>query len=129
MAQGCDAAPSCQIMEITKKRRLSDIVLGFFLLSHPGPVLMHIIAVTLFALLAAWPHFVWGVIALVVAAHAAMQLSIAVLNDYCDRRLDAVSKPTKPIPRGLVRPGEALFTGILLIIVMVVLLLPLNRLA
>src|SRR6266700_2234344 len=27
MAQGCDAAPSCQIMEITKKRRLSDIVL------------------------------------------------------------------------------------------------------
>ncbi len=112
-----------------KQRHPSEIALGFFLLSHPGPVLMHIIAVMLFALLAAWPHFVWGVIALVVAAHAAMQLSIAVLNDYCDRRLDAVSKPTKPIPRGLVRPGEALFTGILLIIVMVVLLLPLNRLA
>ena len=116
-------------MEIIKKRRLSDIILGFFLLSHPGPVLLHIIAVTLFALLAAWPHFAWGIIALVVAAHAAMQLSIATLNDYCDRRLDAVSKPGKPIPRGLVRPGEALFSGLLLIVVMVVLLLPLQRLA
>ena len=116
-------------MEITKKRRLSDIILGFFLLSHPGPVLLHIIAVTLFALLAAWPRFAWGVIALVVAAHTAMQLSIAMLNDYCDRRLDTASKPAKPIPRGLVRPEEALFSGLLLIVVMMVLLLPLNRLA
>src|SRR5229473_339903 len=116
-------------MEITKKRRLSDIILGLFLLSHPGPVLLHIIAVTLFALLAAWPRFAWGIIALVVAAHAAMQLSIAMLNDYCDRQLDAESKPGKPIPRGLVRPGEALFCGLLLIVVMVLLLLPLHRLA
>ena len=116
-------------MEITKKRRLSDIILGLFLLSHPGPVLLHIIAVTLFALLAAWPHFAWGIIALVVAAHAAMQLSIAMLNDYCDRQLDAESKPGKPIPRGLVRPVEALFCGLLLIVVMVLLLLPLHRLA
>jgi len=129
MDQGCDAAPSCKIMEITKKRRLNEIALGFFLLSHPGPVLLHIIAVTLFALLAAWPHFAWGIIALVVAAHAAMQLSIATLNDYCDRQLDAVSKPGKPIPGGLVRPGEALFSGLLLIVVMVLLLLPLHRLA
>src|SRR6266705_1051919 len=129
MAQGCDAAPSCQIMEITKKRRLSDIVLGLFLLSHPGPVLLHIIAVTLFALLAAWPRLAWGIIALVVAAHAAMQLSIAMVNDYSDRQLDAESKPGKPIPRGLVRPVEALFCGLLLIVVMVLLLLPLHRLA
>src|SRR6266705_1327195 len=129
MAQGCDAAPSCQIMEITKKRRLSDIVLGLFLLSHPGPVLLHIIAVTLFALLAAWPRLAWGIIALVVAAHAAMQLSIAMVNDYSDRQLDAESKPGKPIPRGLVRPVEALFCGLLLIVVIVLLLLPLHRLA
>jgi len=116
-------------MEITKKRRLSDIIQGFFLLSHPGPVLLHIIAVTLFALLAAWPHFALGIIALVVSAHAAMQLSIATLNDYCDRQLDAESKPGKPIPAGLVRPGEALFSGLLLVVVMVLLLLPLPRLA
>jgi len=115
--------------EIIKKRHPSEIALGFFLLSHPGPVLLHIIGVTLFALLAALPHPVWGVVALVIAAHTAMQLSIATLNDYCDRQLDAASKPSKPIPRGLVRPREALIAGILLVVIMVALLLPLNRLA
>jgi 4-hydroxybenzoate polyprenyltransferase len=113
-------------MEIVKKRRLSEIMQGFFLLSHPLPVLLHIVAVTIFALLAAWPHILWNVVALVVAAHAAMQLSIAVLNDYCDRRLDAVSRQDKPIARGLVRPQEALIAGVLLAVVMVLLLLPLN---
>ncbi len=113
-------------MEIVKKRRPSEIVLGFFLLIHPLPVLLHILAVTAFALLAAWPHILWSVVALVVAAHAAMQLSIAVLNDYCDRHLDAVSKRDKPIARGLVRPQEALIVGALLAVAMVLLLLPLN---
>jgi len=58
-----------------------------------------------------------------------MQLSIATLNDYCDRQLDAASKPSKPIPRGLVRPREALIAGLVLMMIMVALLLPLNRLA
>jgi 4-hydroxybenzoate polyprenyltransferase len=113
-------------MEIVRKRRPAEIALGFFLLSHPLPVLLHVVAVLIFALLAAWPHFAWNVIALVVAAHAAMQLSIAVLNDYCDRRLDADSRHDKPIPRGLVRPHEALLAGVLLAVAMVLLLLPLN---
>jgi 4-hydroxybenzoate polyprenyltransferase len=116
-------------MQTIHKRRLSEIAQGFFLLAHPGPVLVHTIAVTLFALLASWPHFVWGTIALVVAAHTAMQLSIAALNDYCDRNLDAVSKKNKPIPLGWVRPREALIAGLLLIVLMVLLLLPLNPLA
>src|SRR5207302_7933739 len=70
-------------MEIVKKRRLNEIILGFFLLSHPVPVMFHIIAVTLFTLLAAWQHPVWSVIVLVIAAHTAMQVSIAMINDYC----------------------------------------------
>jgi len=113
-------------MEIVKKRRLSEIALGFFLLSHPLPVLLHILAVTGLAFLAAWPHSAWNVIALIVAAHTAMQLSIATLNDYCDRHLDAVSKKDKPIVHGLVRPQEALLVGILFAVAMVLLLLPLN---
>lgn len=116
-------------MEMVRKRRPGEIALGFFLLCHPGPVLFHILAVTLIALLAAWPHVIWGVLALVVVAHTAMQLSIAVLNDYCDRDLDARGKPDKPIPRGLVRPREALIAGLLLIALMLLLLLPLNPLA
>lgn len=115
-------------MEIVHKRRPGDIARGFFLLSHPGPVLVHIVAVTVFALLAAWPRFIWSTIALVVAAHAAMQVSIAMLNDYCDRKVDALGKKTKPIPLGWVRPRETLIAGLGMIVLMVLLLLPLNKL-
>ena len=116
-------------MQITKKRTFNDIILGFFLLSHPIPVFFHIIAVTIFALLAAWPHFIWSVIVLVIAAHAAMQVSIAMLNDFCDWRIDAQSKPEKPIVRGLILPHEALIAGLLMIAIMLVLLIPLPPLA
>jgi 4-hydroxybenzoate polyprenyltransferase len=113
-------------MEISRKRHPTKTLRGFFLLCHPLPVLFHILAVTSLALLAAWPHVIWKVLVLVVVAHTAMQLSIATLNDYCDRHLDAASKKDKPIVQGLVRPYEALFIGILLAVVMVLLLLPFN---
>ena len=118
-----------QSMQITKKRTFNDILLGFYLLSHPIPVLFHIVAVTIFTLLAAWPHFTWNVIVLVIAAHAAMQVSIAMINDYCDRDTDALSKPEKPIPRGLIYPREALIAGLLMIVIMLVLLIQLPVLA
>ncbi|HLI05426.1 MAG TPA: UbiA family prenyltransferase [Ktedonobacteraceae bacterium] len=116
-------------MEIAGKRRLGDRVLGLFLLSHPLPVLLHVVAVSVFALLAAWPLFPWEAIALVIGAHAAMQVSIAMINDYCDRELDTASKPEKPLVRGLVTPKEALIAGVVMMVVMLLLLLPLNRLA
>src|SRR5205809_3291265 len=116
-------------MQITKKRTFNDIILGFFLLSHPIPVLFHIVAITIFTLLAAWPYFVWSIIVLVIAAHAAMQVSIAMINDFCDRRMDAQSKPEKPIPRGLILPSEALIAGFLMIAIMFVLLIQLPLLA
>ena len=116
-------------MEITKKRQFNDIALGFYLLSHPVPVMFHILAVTVFTLLAAWPHFAWSIIALVIAAHAAMQISIAMLNDYCDRRLDAASKSGKPIPRGLIHAREALIGGLVMIAIMLILLIQLPLLA
>jgi 4-hydroxybenzoate polyprenyltransferase len=116
-------------MKVPHRRQLNDILWGLFLLSHPGPVLFHIIAVAVFALLAAWPHVAWGIFALIVGAHAAMQISIAMLNDYCDRRMDARGKPHKPIPRGLILPREALVAGLLMIAFMLILLLPLPPLA
>jgi 4-hydroxybenzoate polyprenyltransferase len=116
-------------MEIPRKRQLNDILSGLFLLSHPGPVALHIVAVAVFALLAAWSHVSWGIFALIVGAHATMQISIAMLNDYCDRRMDAQGKPRKPIPRGLILPREALVAGLLMIALMLVLLLPLPPLA
>jgi len=50
-------------------------------------------------MLAAWsvPTLVW------VAAH--------YLGDYFDRRLDAISKPQRPIPSGRLRPGVAVTCG------------------
>lgn len=35
-----------------------------------------------------------------------------VLNDHADRRLDAVQRPERPLPRGDVRPGVALALGL-----------------
>jgi 4-hydroxybenzoate polyprenyltransferase len=116
-------------MEIVKKRRPGEVILGFFLLCHPLPVLFHLLAVTIFALFATYPHITWNIVGLIVAAHAAMQLSIAVWNDYCDRQVDASTKKNKPIPRGLIRSQEAFIIGLLLIVIMVFLLLPLNLLA
>src|SRR5579883_2380031 len=116
-------------MQRSGKRSLQDVMVGVFWLCHPIPVTFHTLAVVMLALLASWPHVIWLAFALVVLAHIAMQLSIAVLNDYCDRYLDAAGKPEKPIPRGLVRPREALVLGILLFLVMIVLLLFLPRLA
>jgi 4-hydroxybenzoate polyprenyltransferase len=92
-------------------------------------VFLHVLAVVILALLAAWPHVNWSLWMLVVLAHACMQLSIAVLNDYCDRRLDAVSKKAKPIPLGLVAPRVALVLGILFSVGMLLLLLFINPLA
>ncbi|HEY3993629.1 MAG TPA: UbiA family prenyltransferase [Ktedonobacteraceae bacterium] len=116
-------------MQITKKRSFVARLRGFFLLGHPVPVLFHLIAVTVFALLAAWPHVVWGLLGALVGAHTLMQLAIAVFNDYFDRARDALGKPTKPIPSGLVTAREAFFFGWVLLALMVVLLLPLPPLA
>lgn len=116
-------------MQMTKKRSFAARLQGLFRLGHPVPVLFHLVAVTIFALLAAWVKPVWPVVLLIVGAHTAMQLAIAVFNDYCDRERDAVGKPEKPIPCGLVTPREALVAGWMLIALMVLLLLPLPPLA
>jgi 4-hydroxybenzoate polyprenyltransferase len=113
-------------MTIVNKRRPTDILRGFFWLCHPGPVLLNVTAVTIFALLATWPYVPWNILPLVIAAHLAMQLSIAIFNDYCDRERDVLSKKNKPIVRGLILPREALFATIILMLTMVLLLIPLN---
>src|SRR5262245_3060046 len=114
---------------MSKRRSFVDIAWGFFLLTHPERLAFLLVGVSAFALLASWPHLVWSTLVLLVAAHGAMQASIAILNDYCDRRLDALSKPQKPLVRGLVMPREALVAGLLMIPLMLVLLFFLPPLA
>jgi 4-hydroxybenzoate polyprenyltransferase len=116
-------------MQLERKRSISEIALGFLLLTHPGPVTLFIAMVALFALRISWPYFIWSTFLLLIAAHAAMQFSISMINDYCDRALDAVNKPDKPIVRGLVTPREALIVGICMAVLMVIILLLLPPLA
>jgi 4-hydroxybenzoate polyprenyltransferase len=46
-----------------------------------------------------------------------VQAAIGASNDYCDRDLDAVTKPYKPIVRGLVTPNAALLLAALMTLV------------
>src|SRR5215469_1090115 len=116
-------------MELKKKRSVTDIVVGFFKLAHMEPIVLILIVVTLFAVRATWPHPPWTLILLLLAGQAAMQFSIGILNDYCDRKLDALGGKNKPIVLGLIRPHEALLAGLLMIAIMFVILLPLNLVA
>jgi geranylgeranylglycerol-phosphate geranylgeranyltransferase len=36
-----------------------------------------------------------------------------IINDYYDRAVDAINKPWRPIPSGLIRPREALITSLI----------------
>ena len=105
------------------------MVVGFWMLGHVEPIILILAVVALFAVRATWPRPPWTLILLLLAGQAAMQLSIGILNDYCDRRLDALGGKNKPIVLGLIRPHEALLAGLLMIAIMFVILLPLNLVA
>src|SRR5579863_4878971 len=113
-------------MDLKKRRSVGDIVVGFWMLAHVEPIVLILTVVTLFAVRASWPRPPWTTILLLLAGQAAMQFSIGILNDYCDRQLDAASGKNKPIVLGMVRPREALLVGLFMIVVMVAILLPLS---
>jgi 4-hydroxybenzoate polyprenyltransferase len=129
MADPASSTPQRDTLAIGQKRSARDIIVGFWKLAHVEPIVLILTAVTLFAVRATWPHPPWGTILLLLAGQAAMQFSIGILNDYCDRQLDAASGKNKPIVLGLVRPHEALLAGLLMIVVMFVILLPLSLFA
>ena len=110
-------------------RNVADLAVGFWKLAHVEPIGLILAAVTLFAVRATWPHPPWTTILLLLAGQAAMQFSIGILNDYCDRELDAAGGKDKPIALGLVRPREAQGAGLFMIVLMFAILLPVSRFA
>jgi 4-hydroxybenzoate polyprenyltransferase len=112
----------------TRKRSERELAVGLWRLAHAERIVLILAAVTLFAVRASWPHPPWATILALLAGQAAMQFSIGMLNDYCDRELDAASGKDKPIVIGLIRPREALLAGCLMIALMFVILLPFNHL-
>ncbi len=90
---------------------LPQRALGLLLVTHPIPSSLYVVAVALFSLLAASAsHRALDPLLLtrVLVGVACAQIAIGTLNDYRDRELDAQSKPTKPLVRGLITPRMAL---------------------
>ncbi len=81
-------------------------------LIHPFPVVLKVLACAAFAIIATPSGPVLAPLAALLVAVCLINAGIGALNDYCDRDLDARSKPSKPLVQGLVRPWQALVVGV-----------------
>ena len=89
-----------------------QIVRGYIVLPHVVPIVVVLTATALFALVAAegWPGL--GPMSRLLGAMLGGQLAIGAVNELVDAGLDAVAKPHKPIPAGLVsRRGARIVTA------------------
>jgi 4-hydroxybenzoate polyprenyltransferase len=89
-----------------------QIARGYLLLPHAVPVVVVMIATAAFSLIAAkgWPGI--DVMARLLGAMLGGQVAIGAVNELVDAELDAVAKPGKPIPAGLVsRRGAGAMVG------------------
>jgi 4-hydroxybenzoate polyprenyltransferase len=107
-------------------------LLGLLLVTHPVPSALSVVAVALVSVLAASasrrPLDGW-LLAQVLVGVACAQIAIGTLNDYRDRELDAASKPSKPLVRGLITPRMALIQVIVASALVLLLFAPLGPLA
>ena len=87
-------------------------LLAWVQLTHPFPVLLKVLACAAFASIATSGVPSLAPLAALLVAVCLINAGIGVLNDYCDRDLDAQSKPSKPLVQGLVRPWQALVVGV-----------------
>src|SRR5665648_509259 len=92
---------------------------GFIRLIRPINCLMMGFAVLVGAVLANpqlanlnWLNILFGFITGFTFCAAAM-----VINDYYDRKIDAINEPQRPIPSGTIKPNEAIaFVGVLSVV-------------
>ena len=75
---------------------------------HPFPTALNVVATIALAAVANDGTPSASVLLRLAAAMFCVQASIGAANDYCDRDLDALTKPWKPIVRGAIDPGAAL---------------------
>ena len=83
---------------------------GYLRLMRPINCLMMGFAVIVGAVLASpnmlnalWQNLIYGFLTGFMLTAASM-----AINDYCDREIDAINEPNRPIPSGLIKPKEAL---------------------
>ncbi len=103
-----------------------DVLRGYLVLPHAVPIIVVMIATAAFALIAAggWPGL--GPMTWLLGAMFGGQLAIGAINELVDADLDAVSKPDKPIPAGLVSRDGAWAVAILGLILMTIFSLQFN---
>jgi 4-hydroxybenzoate polyprenyltransferase len=94
-----------------------QIVHGYLVLPHAVPILAVLVATSAFAFVAArgWPGI--ADFSCLIGAMFGAQLAIGAVNELVDADLDAIAKPDKPIPAGLVSRRGAmavLVAGLLL---------------
>jgi len=89
---------------------------GYLRLMRPVNCLMMGFAVIVGSVLASsnilnnlWQNLIYGFLTGFVLTAASM-----TINDYCDREIDAINEPNRPIPSGLIKPKEALIFAFLL---------------
>ena len=75
---------------------------------HPFPTALNVAATIVLAIIANDGPPPASVLIRLAAAMFCAQAAIGAANDYCDRDLDAQTKPYKPIVRGLIDPSTAL---------------------
>jgi 4-hydroxybenzoate polyprenyltransferase len=88
------------------------VIHAYLVLPHAVPVLVVMAATAAFGLIAAggWPGT--GAMFRLLGAMLGAQLAIGAVNELADAELDAVAKPDKPIPAGLVsRRGAGIMAG------------------
>ncbi len=96
--------------------RFGERLLGFVRLMRPPNCLMMGFAVIVGAVVALGYLPTGKAVELAYGFITAVSLLAAsnALNDYCDREIDAINEPTRPIPSGLIKPWEALvFSAVL----------------
>lgn len=89
-------------MEEPARPSARQVLRGYLVLPHAVPIIVVMTATAAFALIATrgWPGA--GRMASLLGAMFGGQLAIGATNDLLDAGLDAVAKPSKPIPAGLV---------------------------
>ncbi len=75
---------------------------------HPFPTMLNVVATAVLASIANGGVPSASVLVRLATAMFCAQAAIGAANDYCDRDLDALTKPNKPIVRGLIDPARAL---------------------
>lgn len=84
---------------------------------HPFPTLLNVGATAGLAIVAARGAPDAGVLARMLVLMFCAQSAIGIVNDCCDRELDAATKPWKPVAAGLISPPVALGVAAALIAV------------